>query len=221
MSYVCEKCGKEFNTLRARCGHQAHCGVEMAECPICHKMFESSNLERHLKSCRKENYCLYCGKKISANKKFCNQSCAAKYNNHKYPKRQRIRDNTICLNCGKEFYGRKNSKFCSTKCAGEYKFKMNENKPSKYKESRIRTIKKHLMETKEYKCEICGQLPEWNGKPLVLVLDHINGDSSDNRVENLRFVCPNCDIQLPTFGSKNRGHGREYRRIRYKEGKSY
>lgn len=45
---------------------------------------------------------------------------------------------------------------------------------------------------KEDKCEICGQLPEWNGKTLVLQLDHINGDHYDNRIENLRIVCPNC-----------------------------
>lgn len=55
---------------------------------------------------------------------------------------------------------------------------------------------------KEDKCEICGQLPEWNGKPLVLQLDHINGDHYDNRLENLRIVCPNCHTQTDTFGTK-------------------
>lgn len=55
---------------------------------------------------------------------------------------------------------------------------------------------------KEDKCEICGQLPEWNGKPLVLQLDHINGDHYDNRIENLRIVCPNCHTQTDTFGTK-------------------
>lgn len=55
---------------------------------------------------------------------------------------------------------------------------------------------------KEDKCEICGQLPEWNGQPLVLQLDHINGDHYDNRIENLRIVCPNCHTQTDTFGTK-------------------
>lgn len=55
---------------------------------------------------------------------------------------------------------------------------------------------------KENKCEICGQLPEWNGKPLVLQLDHINGDHYDNRLENLQVVCPNCHTQTDTFGTK-------------------
>lgn len=55
----------------------------------------------------------------------------------------------------------------------------------------------------EYKCAICGQEPFWNGKELTLTLDHINGINTDDRLENLRWVCPNCDRQLDTFGSKN------------------
>lgn len=56
----------------------------------------------------------------------------------------------------------------------------------------------------EYKCAICGQEPFWNGKPLSLTLDHINGKNHDNRLDNLRWVCPNCDRQLPTFGRRNK-----------------
>ena len=55
----------------------------------------------------------------------------------------------------------------------------------------------------EYKCSICGQEPIWNGRPLSLTLDHINGNNKDDRLENLRWVCPNCDRQLDTFCSKN------------------
>lgn len=55
----------------------------------------------------------------------------------------------------------------------------------------------------EYKCSICGLGPFWNGKELTLTLDHINGDNHDDRLENLRWVCPNCDRQLDTFCSKN------------------
>lgn len=56
----------------------------------------------------------------------------------------------------------------------------------------------------EYKCAVCGLAPFWNGKPLVLTLDHKNGKNKDNRVGNLQWVCPNCDRQSDTYGSKNK-----------------
>lgn len=55
-----------------------------------------------------------------------------------------------------------------------------------------------------YQCSCCGIGPEWNGKPMPLILDHINGINNDNRIDNLRFVCSNCDTQLPTYKSRNR-----------------
>lgn len=55
-----------------------------------------------------------------------------------------------------------------------------------------------------YKCSICGQLPYWNNKELTLILDHINGINNDDRLENLRWVCPNCNIQLDTTNGKNK-----------------
>lgn len=54
-----------------------------------------------------------------------------------------------------------------------------------------------------YQCAICGNTGKWNDKPLTLTLDHKNGVSNDNRLENLQFVCPNCDSQQDTYGSKN------------------
>ena len=56
----------------------------------------------------------------------------------------------------------------------------------------------------EYRCACCGVDAVWNGKPMPLILDHINGVNNDNRLENLRFVCSNCDSQLDTYKSKNR-----------------
>lgn len=53
-----------------------------------------------------------------------------------------------------------------------------------------------------YKCSICSQEPVWNGQPLTLILDHINGINNDDRLENLRWVCPNCNQQLETTGFK-------------------
>lgn len=58
---------------------------------------------------------------------------------------------------------------------------------------------------KEKKCEICGMGEDWhNGSKIVHILDHINGDPYDNRIENLRIVCPNCNSTLPTNNGRNK-----------------
>ena len=54
-----------------------------------------------------------------------------------------------------------------------------------------------------YKCALCNCDPMWKGKSLTLVLDHTNGKRNDNRIENLRFLCPNCNSQEPTFAGRN------------------
>ena len=66
-------------------------------------------------------------------------------------------------------------------------------------------LKKRLLRegVKKNVCEICGQKGEWNGKPLMMVLDHKNGVSNDHRAGNLRMICPNCNSQLPTFAGRH------------------
>ena len=56
---------------------------------------------------------------------------------------------------------------------------------------------------KKRECELCGQGEEWQGKHMSLILDHINGVNDDNRPENLRIVCPNCNGTLDTHCGKN------------------
>lgn len=67
-------------------------------------------------------------------------------------------------------------------------------------------LKKGLFEEgyKEKKCEKCGQNEDWYGEKIVLILDHVNGNHFDNRLENLRILCPNCDSTLDTYCSRNR-----------------
>jgi Zn finger protein HypA/HybF involved in hydrogenase expression len=56
---------------------------------------------------------------------------------------------------------------------------------------------------KENRCEECG-LAEWLGAPLNMALHHVNGRGDDNRLENLRLLCPNCHSQTPNFGRRRR-----------------
>lgn len=65
-------------------------------------------------------------------------------------------------------------------------------------------VRRYILKNKllPYRCAICGCV-EWQGKTLSLELDHINGINNDNRLENLRFLCPNCHSQTATYGSRN------------------
>lgn len=67
------------------------------------------------------------------------------------------------------------------------------------------SLKKRLLAAGmlEYVCS-CGNTGEWMGQKLVLQLDHINGIHNDNRIENLRFLCPNCHSQTHTYSGRNK-----------------
>lgn len=62
-----------------------------------------------------------------------------------------------------------------------------------------RLVKEGIMENV---CAICGQLPVWNNKPLMMQLDHIDGNHFNNALINLRILCPNCHTQTDTWGTR-------------------
>ncbi len=67
------------------------------------------------------------------------------------------------------------------------------------------TLKRRLYREglKHPECELCGQNGMWRGQRMALILDHINGVPTDNRIENLRIVCPNCAATLDTHCGRN------------------
>jgi Zn finger protein HypA/HybF involved in hydrogenase expression len=89
-------------------------------------------------------------------------------------------------------------------------------KGSTYNRYRLkeRIIKNNIVKNE---CAICGMGPEWQGKTLVLTLDHENGIFNDNEKDNLRLVCPNCNSQLSTFAGRNSSNKNREKRHEIKQ----
>ena len=179
--------------------------------------------------------CLSCKSIIPFEKKlenkFCNKSCSASYNNKgvrrhgkshiTLSKGEILLHKPLCKQCGLECKNIR-STFCSPEChkSHQYYERLDDWIFGKENPKARNFFKRYLTETYGYKCSCCS-ISEWNGKSIVLEIDHIDGNSDNNRPENLRFICPNCHSQTDTYKARNMGKGRHYRRERYAAGQSY
>ena len=158
--------------------------------------------------------CKYCKVNLIYDKRyndFCNHSCSVTFNNKKRKKQRKF-----CLCCNKQQDLSQNKYFCDNKCKVLFKEKqINENVFL----GSIATIRKYIFKIRDRHCEIC-KLSLWLENPIPLQMDHMDGNPINNKLDNLRLLCPNCHSTTPTFGIKNKGNGRFYRRLRYKQGKS-
>lgn len=114
-----------------------------------------------------------------------------------------------CISCNVEakFGYSKTNKFCSNRCQGIFKW-VNETVPRIEAGNcgETSTIRKYLIEKQGDYCTECNTTGSWQGKPLTLHVDHIDGNSDNNAVANLRLLCPNCHSQTDTWGSKGGGN---------------
>ena len=161
-------------------------------------------------------YCKFCESKIPYEKRnntYCNHSCFASYSN----KKRAIKNN--CLFCDNQI--NKHKKFCNHKCHLDYQhqewikgwLKEEISGSTYYGMSVSNHIRRFLKEKYGEQCILCGwkeKNPSTNKIPLQI--DHIDGNSENNKPSNLRLICPNCHSLTPTFSALNKGNGRKFRK---------
>lgn len=155
------------------------------------------------------NFCSYCDNELTykqRHNKFCSHSCAASSNN---PGRRKVEK--FCANCGASI--RSDRKYCNRRCQSEYQKKRKyENWVNAGESPNVATMKRIIIEKRGHVCEQCGT-ESWNGLAVPLDMHHIDADATNNDINNLQLLCPNCHAQTESYCSRNYGNGRNYRRL--------
>ena len=232
----CVNCNKEFEKYKGEYNSQIKAGRTNFFCCLkCSVSFQMNQKSLKIKSLYESNpiICKSCNSPIQYKdrhlKIFCNQSCAATFNNKiRITNASRNQNNIIkrqCSFCKTEFEVKKISspkKYCNASCRSKelHKQKLMDIENGNYPFKRNKLFKEFLISKKGHQCEMC-KFTEWGGKPILLILDHIDGNSENFGLDNLRIICSNCDTLTPTYKGRNKGNGRFARKQRYKEGKSF
>lgn len=116
-----------------------------------------------------------------------------------------------CEFCGELLVKPSQKKYCSDSCARKHQFKKRCDSvdetgilpvSGRLNETDRRFAKRYLEEKHGHVCAICGR-SIWNNDKIPLIVDHIDGDSGNHAVANMRLICPNCDAQQHTYKSRN------------------
>lgn len=190
----------------------------------CSAKFNNVGVRRH----GEEHCCLVCHTRIVNNsrKKFCSESCRQ---NHMTSIRDRkkkneeafIRSNSkSCLECGNPI-SREHTKFCCLECRNLYKEKETIHLMETGGEIGPRRVRSFMIRNYGNTCMDENCVWDFSKRTVTIEVDHIDGNSENNKKENLRLLCPNCHSLTATYKGKNAGNGRAKRRERYHTGKSY
>jgi 5-methylcytosine-specific restriction endonuclease McrA len=154
--------------------------------------------------------------------KFCSHSCFARTMNGRRRRSSRPRL-TECLECGTALRLPGKRRYCSRRCHQHAAFckrvanwKEGSHKGYSADEHTSVFVRRYMLQRAGYVCSQCGwdAINPWT-KRSPLHIDHIDGNATNNKEENLRVLCPNCHSLTKTYGAANRGRGRKARRDQY------
>lgn len=146
--------------------------------------------EKRIERTRQCKHCLGLFQRVEVSQQFCSRSCAAKYHNPRRARSIKVKAKSLV------------DKWLEGEWDGTVKTGLS------------KVIRRFLLEEANYQCIQC----QWSGinptsGKTTLTIDHIDGDSTNNKRENLRVLCPNCHSLTPTYGALNKGNGRKYRYV--------